>query len=78
MLDVEIFPVEPDRWIAVIKNPSGEFSTETASPEQVPAAVRVALVEVLGEPVPKHRLVDERGLPWDLSVAETQVSSLDR
>jgi hypothetical protein len=77
-LEAEVFPVEPDRWIAVIKNPAGEFSTEAPSPDQVPAAVRDALVDVLGEPAPEHRLVDEGGQPWDLNVARRQVTSLDR
>ncbi|HET6910621.1 MAG TPA: hypothetical protein VFH54_14900 [Mycobacteriales bacterium] len=78
MLDAEVFPVESGRWIAVIKNPAGEFSTEAASPDEVPGAVWAAIAEVLGEPVAEHRLVDERGQPWDLAVAEEQARLLDR
>lgn len=78
MLDVEVFPVAHDRWIAVIKNPAGEFSAESSSPREVPAAVHAALVEVLGDTVPEHRLVDANGLPWDLTVATQQAAALER
>lgn len=77
VLDVGVFPIEPSRWIAVINNPAGPFSTEAATSEDVPDAVREAIAQVLGASAPSHRLVDEQGQPWDHSVAARQLAALD-
>lgn len=62
VLKVEVFPIEPTRWIAVIDAPKGPFSTEATSPELVGAEVARAILEVLGSDLP-HELVDESGHP---------------
>lgn len=74
-LQVELFPIEPTRWIAVIDAPKGPFSTEAMSPELVGAEVAGAILEVLGSDRP-HELVDESGHPWDAGVARRQMGRL--
>jgi len=46
--EIEVFPIEPDRWIAVIETPDGPFSTEAKVPERVEPEVREAIASVLG------------------------------
>lgn len=72
MLDVEVLPVAPDRWIAVIDTPSGPFSTEARSAIQVAADVDDAVIQVLGRAQPV-RLLSPDGVLWDLEVAGRQV-----
>ena len=61
-LTVEVFPIEPTRWIAVVDATKGPFSTEVASPQLVGAEVARAILEVRGDDLP-HELVDESGRP---------------
>lgn len=74
---VEVFPVEPDCWIAVIPARAGAFSTETDSPNDVHRAVRLAIQGVLEEPDPAFHLVDDLGRPWTLGSAQEQLTRLD-
>lgn len=74
-LQVEVFPIEPTRWIAVIDAPKGPFSTEARSPELVGPEVARVILEVLGSDLP-HELVDETGHPWDADVARRQMGRL--
>jgi hypothetical protein len=47
-IEVEVFPVEPGRWIAVMNDPRGPFSTEAPTPDEVERKTREAVDEVLG------------------------------
>jgi len=76
-LQVEVFPIEPTRWIAVIDAPKGPFSTEARSPELVAPEVARVILEVLGSDLP-HELVDETGHPWDADAARHQLGRLGR
>ena len=75
-IDVEVFPVEPDRWVAVIEGPDGRFSTETSRPEQVSSAARRAVAGVLGRPDVDVVLQEDLGRPWSPAVAAEQVARL--
>jgi hypothetical protein len=46
-IGVKVFPIEPDRWIAVIDAPEGPFSTEAVTLGQV-AASRLTRPTVIG------------------------------
>lgn len=46
-IGVKVFPIAPDRWIAVIDAPEGPFSTEAVTPGQV-AASRLTRLTVIG------------------------------
>ncbi|WP_024285637.1 hypothetical protein [Cellulomonas sp. KRMCY2] len=74
-LQVEVFPVEATRWIAVIEASTGPFSTEARSPALVADEVARVIREVLGAGH-EHVLVDESGQPWSESVALQQVGRL--
>jgi hypothetical protein len=74
-VDVEVFPVAADRWIAVVRAPDGEFSTEASSPGDVPDAVDRAVVEVLGAPASVN-LQDDLGQPWSVASAPEQLVRL--
>lgn len=67
-LRVEVFPLDSDRWIAVIES----FSTEAASPEEIPAEVASSIRAVLGWDAP-FELVDENGGSWTPANAEEQL-----
>jgi hypothetical protein len=77
MYNVEVFPIEAHRWIALIEGPAGPFSTEAPSPEKIADEVRSAITEVLGDNSPQLRLVDERGQSWTSEIAAAQVAALD-
>lgn len=74
---VEVFPVEPDRWIAVIGAPAGEFSTETRTPAGVEQEVRQSISAVLGWADPDVVLVDDLGRPWSPRRANEQMARLE-
>lgn len=74
---VEIFPIEPTRWIAVIEGPLGPFSTETTAPELIVDEILSSIQEVLDDPTPTLRLVDENGRPWAVESAAAQLAELD-
>ena len=74
-LQVEVFPIEPARWIAVIDAPAGSFSTEAAAPELVADEVARTIADVLGAGT-AHRLVDEDGREWTADVAREQLRRL--
>lgn len=76
MLDVEVFPAAPDRWIAVIEAPRGMFSTEARSAAQVAATVDSAVIQVLGQ-AQSVRLLSPDRVPWDLEVADKQLEALE-
>jgi hypothetical protein len=71
----QVFPVQADRWIAVVGAPTGPFMTETASPADVGPQVRRSLADALGR-VPDVRLVDDRGRPWTPGQAIGQLSRM--
>lgn len=75
--DVEVFPIEPTRWVAVIEGPRGIFSTETTDPELVVDEVRSSIGDVWGDADPRLRLVDEDGRPWAVDTAATRLADLD-
>jgi hypothetical protein len=73
---VEVFPIAPDRWIAVIETPNGPFSTEASTPQRVEAEAREAVVDVLGWSEVELTLVDDLGDPWSPSAAAAQALRL--
>lgn len=75
-LRVEVFPVEPDRWIAVIDAPRGAFSTETLTAAGVEDEVRASIAAVLGIPEPVFDLVDDLDQPWSPASAPAQLDRL--
>ncbi len=75
-LSVEVFPSEPDRWIAVIEAPAGPFSAQTDSPAEVHAEVRRYITEVLGRDL-SFMLVDDLGAPWSPVSAVEQLARLE-
>lgn len=74
-LSVEVFPIEPGRWIAVVEASAGPFSTEVAAPAQVHAEVRRCIRAVLGEDLP-FMLADDLGRPWSADGAPRQLARL--
>jgi hypothetical protein len=74
--DVEVFPIAPDRWIAVIETPGGPFSTEAPDPLRVEAETREAVAHVLGWNQFELTLVDDLGDPWSPEAAEAQAVRL--
>lgn len=71
-LQVEVFPVAEDRWIAVIDAPRGAFSTEATRPAGVHAEVRDSIREVLGRDI-DFQLLDELGALWTVEAAREQL-----
>jgi hypothetical protein len=72
-LHVEVFPIERQRWIAVINAESGSFSTEASCPEDIPGEVAKSVIEVLRMHEPKLEFKDELGGAWSPSVGEEQL-----
>jgi hypothetical protein len=77
MYSVEVFPIEPRRWIAVMEASGVPFSTEAASPEEVEDAARAAITEVLRIHDPQLELLDELGRPWNSEIAASQLKARD-
>ena len=75
-IEVEVFPIEPGRWIAVIEGPGGPFSTEAPSPERVEPEVRLAIAEVLGRTEVDLTFVDDEGARWSPETAAQQAERL--
>lgn len=75
-IEVEVFPIEPSRWIAVMEAPAGPFSTEASTPELVEDETRKAIVEVLGWSQVKIVYRDDLGDPWSPSRAAEQATRL--
>jgi hypothetical protein len=75
-VEVEVFPIEQDRWIAVIETPRGPFSTEARSPGQVEHEARDAIASVLGWTHVELLLLDDLGDRWSPASAETQAARL--
>jgi hypothetical protein len=73
-VEVEVFPIEPARWIAVIDGPSGPFSAEISTPGQVEQETRGAIATVLGLSEVQIDCVDDLGRPWSLDLAAAQAS----
>lgn len=61
---VEVFPIEPDRWIAVIDAPAGAFSTETKHPGDLRADAEKLAAAVLRRNDLAFDFVDDLGRPW--------------
>ena len=74
-LRVEVFPVEPDRWIAVIDADAGE-STETPTAAGVEDEVRASIAAVLGISEPVFDLTDDLDQPWSPASAPAQLDRL--
>jgi|GEM_PF-2448551 len=72
---VQVFPVQPDRWIAVVAAPGGTFVTQSQSAAGVASQVRSATEQTMGW-VPDMDLVDDRDLPWTPGQAGTQLARL--
>jgi hypothetical protein len=77
-IEVEVFPVERDRWIAVIEDPPGAFSTEALTPDDVERVARKAIAEVLGWIEGEIVHVDDLGSAWSPSRAAEQAARLLR
>jgi hypothetical protein len=76
---VEVFPVQADRWVAIIETaPDGAFSTEASTPDAVVSEVEAALLRVLGSDHPDYKLVDETGADWTLDTAARQPTELGK
>ncbi len=73
---VEVSPVEPDRWIAVIDAPRGPFSIKAKTPGQVEREVRSSIADVLGWTKVLIDFVDDLGDPWSVQRSEAQASRL--
>ena len=73
---VEVFPVEPDRWIGVIEAPDGPFSTEVKHPRDVRADVQASAAGVLERDDLVFDLVDDLGRPWTPETANEQLQRL--
>jgi len=74
---VEVLPLMPHRWMAVVAGPMGEFATTSPSPEQVPADVERAVSSLVGWGHAALEFVDERGDPWTPAKAYAQAVRLD-
>jgi hypothetical protein len=74
---VEVLPLLPHRWMAVVAGPMGEFATTSSSPEQVPADVERAVRSLVGWAHAALEFVDERGDPWTPAKAYAQTVRLD-
>lgn len=75
-IEVEVFPVEHDRWIAVIGAPLGPFSTEAVTPEDVEQKVCEGIAEVLGWTDVDVLYMDDFGQPWSPSRAADQAARM--
>jgi hypothetical protein len=77
LLTVEVFPVSPDRWVAVADAPTRSFSAEASAPGRVEAEVRRAIEEALHLTDAAYRLVDLDGSPWSPASAPRQLAELE-
>lgn len=77
VIQVEVSPIEPYRWIADIHGPQGFFSTETTTAADVQREVSASITSVLGLSQPAFELVDDLGQPWSPSVAPAQMQRLE-
>ena len=75
-VNVEVFPIEGDRWIAVIETSRGPFSTEARSPGRVEHEARDAIASVLGLTDVELVLLDDLGDPWSPASADEQATRL--
>lgn len=75
-IDVEVFPIQHDRWIAVLEAPEGPFSTEASTAGQVEHEVRTAVAEALGWSEVEVVYRDDLGGPWSPSQAAEQAMRL--
>jgi hypothetical protein len=75
-VEVEVFPIKPDRWIAVIETPRGPFSTEAQRPARVVHEARDAIASVLGWTHVEMVLLDDLGDPWSPASADEQAARL--
>ncbi|WP_346621523.1 hypothetical protein [Blastococcus montanus] len=75
-IEVEVFPIEPSRWIAVMEAPDGPFSTEASTPGLVEHETRKAIVEVLGWSQVEVVYRDDLGDQWSPSRAAEQAARL--
>ena len=71
----QIFPVQADRWIAVVGAPGSTFVTESRSAAGVASQIRHATQDTLGW-VPQMDLVDDRGRPWTPGQARVQLARM--
>lgn len=74
---VEVFPLEPDVWIAVIDAPKGPLSTQVPRPGMVMDDVRTSIEAVLEIANAEVDLVDDLGRPWTPAGAKAQMQRLD-
>jgi hypothetical protein len=73
---VEVFPVEPDRWVSVIEAENGPFSTEVKHPRDVQADVEASAAAVLKRDDLAFDVVDDLGQPWTAARANEQLRRL--
>ncbi len=69
----QIFPLQADRWIAVVGAPGSTFVTEARSAAGVASQIRHAIEASLGW-VPEMELVDDLGRPWSPGQAPAQLA----
>ncbi|MDM7855505.1 hypothetical protein [Cellulomonas alba] len=70
---VEVFPVEPYRWIAVIDTVAAEATTAAGLEEDVRRTIR----EIFKIEEPRFEMVDDLGLPWTPRDAPAQIERLE-
>ncbi len=73
---VEVFSIEPNRWIAVIDAPRGPLSSGSETPEVIDREVHSSIADVLAWAEVKIDFVDDLGDPWSVERSEAQASRL--
>jgi len=73
---VEVFPIESNRWVAVIDAPRGPFSTEAKTPSKIEEQVRESIATVLGWTEVHIDFVDDLGHRWSPDQSGVRASRL--
>jgi hypothetical protein len=74
-VQAHVFPVEVDRWIAVVASLRGTFVIESCSAAGVASRIRHATDDTLGW-VPEMELLDDRGMAWSPGQARFQLARM--
>ena len=74
-VQAHVFPVEVDRWIAVVASLRGTFVVECPSAAGVASRIRHATDDTIGW-VPEMELLDDRGMSWSPGQARFQLARM--
>jgi hypothetical protein len=74
-VQAHVFPVEVDRWIAVVASLRGTFVIESRCAAGVASRIRHATDDTLGW-VPEMELLDDRGMSWSPGQAGFQLARM--